>query len=162
MDKPYLATSMVNFWGKRWNFTVQQSLYKLVFVPLVEHGTHQEIGPNGEVGKCRKPSAVQKGLASFCTFLFSSCLHEYMLLIMMNTPSHFEQSAFFAVHGVICFLEVIALKCFKEYFSYNLSRLPTLVKITYCYTVMLSTIHLFMNPWVREDLIVVVENVFFQ
>lgn len=80
VDRPYLASSLRDFWGRRWNLMVPSILRPSVFRPV----------------RARLGSAAVGVLA---TFLVSGLMHELIFYYIMRSPPSGEVTAFFLLHG---------------------------------------------------------------
>ena len=109
-DEPYLSTSLQDFWGKRWNLTVTNTLRHTVFEP-VRAATVAVVGH-----KCAPLLGV---LASF---VVSGLMHELLFFYATRVSPSWEMTGFFVVHGVC----VVAEMGVKRAFSGKL-RLPWVV-----------------------------------
>ncbi|TVU30166.1 hypothetical protein EJB05_21775, partial [Eragrostis curvula] len=86
VDRPWLASSLRDFWGRRWNLMVPSILRPSVFRPV-----RACLGGGG--------SAAATAAAVLATFLVSGLMHELMFYyIMWNKPTG-EVTAFFLLHG---------------------------------------------------------------
>ncbi|KAJ1276080.1 hypothetical protein BS78_05G186800 [Paspalum vaginatum] len=79
VDRPYLASSLRDFWGRRWNLMVPSILRPAVFRPA----------------RARLGDAA----AVLATFLVSGLMHELMFYYIMRAPPRGEVTAFFLLHG---------------------------------------------------------------
>ncbi|BAT01957.1 probable long-chain-alcohol O-fatty-acyltransferase 5 [Oryza sativa Japonica Group] len=80
-DRPYLATSLADFWGRRWNLMVPAVLRPSVYLPVrARHG-------------------AAAGVAA--AFLVSGLMHEVLFYYITLDPgcTTGEVTAFFALHG---------------------------------------------------------------
>ncbi|XP_048553868.1 probable long-chain-alcohol O-fatty-acyltransferase 5 [Triticum urartu] len=85
-DRPYLASSLRDFWGRRWNLMVSAILRPSVYDP---------------VRACAGPAAGV--LASFAV---SGAMHEAMVCYLsLRWPPGGGMAAFFALHGACCVAE---------------------------------------------------------
>ncbi|CAA3010826.1 Long-chain-alcohol O-fatty-acyltransferase [Olea europaea subsp. europaea] len=80
-NEPYLATSLQDFWGRRWNLMVTSILRPTVYHPVRRIST-RILG-----------SRWAKPLAILTTFLVSGLMHE---------PLEVAQAGFGAVDGGVC------------------------------------------------------------
>ncbi|KAM7504239.1 hypothetical protein LguiB_003143 [Lonicera macranthoides] len=87
-NKPYLATSLQDFWGRRWNLHVTNLLRDTVYNPM-RWGTAGVLGDEGA-----------KAMAVLVTFLVSGLLHEVMLYNLANQSPSWEMTWHFVVHGM--------------------------------------------------------------
>lgn len=86
-DEPYLATSLQDFWGRRWNLTVTNILRHTVYKPVWA----------GTVGVLGRQWAQVVGVSS--TFLVSGLMHELLLFYMTRVSPTWEMTGFFVLHG---------------------------------------------------------------
>ncbi|CAN1238671.1 Long-chain-alcohol O-fatty-acyltransferase, partial [Linum grandiflorum] len=93
-DKPYLATSLQEFWGRRWNLVVSNVLRPTVYVPV----------------KLRWASL----LAVVAAFVVSGLMHELLYYYMNRVGPTWEVTWFFVIHGVCVAAEVAVKKKFNE------------------------------------------------
>ncbi|CAN6244235.1 unnamed protein product [Urochloa humidicola] len=79
VDRPYLASSLREFWGRRWNLMVPSILRPSVFRPV----------------RARLGNAA----GVMATFLVSGLMHELIFYYIMWSPPTGEVTAFFLLHG---------------------------------------------------------------
>ncbi|GKU88565.1 hypothetical protein SLEP1_g2815 [Rubroshorea leprosula] len=96
-NEPYLATSLQDFWGKRWNLMVTSILRPTVYEPTLKIAS-KIIG--------RKWAPLP---AVFSTFLVSAVMHELIFYYLGRLRPNWEITWFFLIHGFCLTLE-IALK----------------------------------------------------
>ncbi|XP_058723726.1 long-chain-alcohol O-fatty-acyltransferase-like [Vicia villosa] len=139
-DKPYLSTSLQEFWGKRWNITVNRVLHPTVYEP-VKTFCSRWIG--------RKWAPLPAILA---TFTMSAIMHEVVFYYIKREKRTWETwepswdaTCFFILHGVCLAVQVAVRKAFGEKV-----RLPTVVSwlLTVVF-VMYTTLWLFVPALVR-------------
>lgn len=116
-NKPYLSASLQEFWGKRWNISVNRVLHPTIYEPVVNFSTRC-IG--------RKWAPLPGILA---TFTMSAIMHEvifYYIKREKRTWEAWEPSwdaiCFFILHGVCLVVQVGVKKVFGDKL-----RLPTMV-----------------------------------
>jgi D-alanyl-lipoteichoic acid acyltransferase DltB (MBOAT superfamily) len=99
IHKPYLSTSLQDFWGRRWNLIVSSILRPAVYKPT-RNLASLVVG--------RKWALIP---AFMGTFLVSGLMHELILFYYVGCDqrSPWELTCFFLLHGV-CLLTEIALK----------------------------------------------------
>uniref|UniRef100_A0ACD5YB21 Uncharacterized protein n=1 Tax=Avena sativa TaxID=4498 RepID=A0ACD5YB21_AVESA len=86
-DRPYLASSLRDFWGRRWNIMVSAILRPSVYDPV----------------RTRSGSPAAAVLA---TFVVSGLMHEVIVYYLsLQWRSDGVMAAFFLLHGVCCVLE---------------------------------------------------------
>ena len=93
-QQPFLATSLGEFWGRRWNLPVTTLIRETLYVPLVSG-----LGP-----KAGKASPVVRCVAVVVSFLFSALCHE-MFIVMATGWYTGEWLHFFLLHGALMLLE---------------------------------------------------------
>ncbi|KAL3508429.1 hypothetical protein ACH5RR_027830 [Cinchona calisaya] len=92
-DEPYVASSLQDFWGKRWNLTVTNTLRHTVYKPV------------------RSVSAVFLGNqlaplpAALATFLVSGLMHELLFYYVTRSKPTWEMTLFFILHGLCVVFE---------------------------------------------------------
>lgn len=96
-NKPYLTTSLQDFWGRRWNLMVTSILRPTVYKPIRSICT-PILGGNW--------SLVPAILASF---LVSGLMHEVIYYYMSRASPTWEVTWFFVLHGA-CVAAEIAVK----------------------------------------------------
>ncbi|PIA38269.1 hypothetical protein AQUCO_02800147v1 [Aquilegia coerulea] len=101
-QKPYLATSLQDFWGKRWNLIVTSILRQSVYYPMLRVSS-------GWIGK----RWAQK-FAVFATFIVSGLMHELMFYYLGRVKPTWEVMLFFVLHGVCLAVEIAVKKSLKD------------------------------------------------
>ncbi|KAJ6984745.1 acyl-CoA--sterol O-acyltransferase 1 [Populus alba x Populus x berolinensis] len=96
-NEPYLATSLQDFWGCRWNLVVTSILRPTVYEPTRAIGSHL-------IGRKWAPLP-----AVFATFVVSAIMHEIIFYYLGRVRPNWEISWFFLLHG-FCLTVEIALK----------------------------------------------------
>ncbi|TVU13304.1 hypothetical protein EJB05_40352, partial [Eragrostis curvula] len=86
-DQPYLASSLRDFWGRRWNLIVSAILRPSVYEPV--------------------RARAGKAAGAFATFLVSGLMHEAMVYYITHEAPTGEMLAFFLLHGVSCVAEAL-------------------------------------------------------
>ncbi|RCV38242.1 hypothetical protein SEVIR_8G133200v4 [Setaria viridis] len=84
-NKPYLASSLRDFWGRRWNLMASAILRPSVYDPVR--------------ARAGKPAGV------FLTFIVSGLMHEVITWYLTWLPPTGETVAFFLLHGACCVAE---------------------------------------------------------
>ncbi|CAI9283496.1 unnamed protein product [Lactuca saligna] len=104
-NEPYLATSLQDFWGRRWNLMVTRILRPTVYDPIREISLPV-------LGKLwsRLP-------AIFATFLVSGLMHELIYLYITRVQPTWEVTWFFVLQGVCTAVEVAVKKAAKGKFQ---------------------------------------------
>ncbi|CAL4890082.1 unnamed protein product [Urochloa decumbens] len=89
-DVPYLASSLREFWGRRWNLMVSAILR-----PSVYDSVRARAG---------------KAAATLATFLVSGLMHEAMVYYLTLRSPTGEMTAFFLLHGACCVAEELCVR----------------------------------------------------
>lgn len=93
-DEPYVSTSLQEFWGKRWNLTVTNTLRHTVYKPV------------------RSILAVPLGNqwaplpAVLAAFLVSGLMHELLFYYVTRAKPSWEMTSFFVLHGICVVIEI--------------------------------------------------------
>nr|GMC72428.1 probable long-chain-alcohol O-fatty-acyltransferase 5 [Ipomoea batatas] len=132
-DEPYLSGSLQEFWGRRWNLTVTNTLRLTVYGPTKEISA-------GVVGDEWAPLP-----AVLATFVVSGLMHELLFYyVTLATPS-WEMTLFFVLHGICVAVEIAVKRALRDRW-----RLPRLVSgpLTVGFVVATS-FWLFFPPLIR-------------
>lgn len=86
-DEPYLSASLQEFWGRRWNLTVNNILRDAVFRP-VRAAAAEAVGG--------QTAALVGVLAAF---LVSGLMHELLFWYVSRAAPSWEMTMFFVMHG---------------------------------------------------------------
>ncbi|KAG2310645.1 hypothetical protein Bca52824_022202 [Brassica carinata] len=96
-NEPHLATSLQDYWGRRWNLMVAAILRQAIYLPV------------RQLCRGRMSSDWGRFLAVMATFLVSGVAHEvFFFSITFEMPTG-EVACFFVLHGV-CTAAEIAVK----------------------------------------------------
>ncbi|XP_010482977.1 PREDICTED: probable long-chain-alcohol O-fatty-acyltransferase 2 [Camelina sativa] len=93
-NEPYLATSLQDFWSRRWNLMVPAVLRPAVHIP-VQRFTAPLLGLQW---------AFSAGMLA--TFLVSGLMHELIYFYIIRKPPTWEVTCFFLLHGVVTSAEI--------------------------------------------------------
>ncbi|XAR53844.1 Long-chain-alcohol O-fatty-acyltransferase [Bertholletia excelsa] len=93
-DKPYLSTSLQDFWGRRWNLMVTGILRPTVYKPVLSVAS-RIVSP-----KWAQPPAM------FLTFVVSGLMHELIFFYLDRVRPTWEITWFFLLHGACLLVEV--------------------------------------------------------
>ncbi|KAF8099776.1 hypothetical protein N665_0237s0030 [Sinapis alba] len=96
-NKPYLATSLQDFWGRRWNLAVSGILRPTVYQPMVQLMSF--LDPNWS-----------RATAVFCTFVVSGLMHELIIFYMGGLMPDWKVMWFFLIHGLFTTVEIAIKK----------------------------------------------------
>lgn len=133
-DEPYLATSLQDFWGRRWNLMVSNVLHPTVYRP-VRSVSARVVG--------RKWAPIPAVLAAFSV---SGLMHELIFYNIGRLRPSGEMMCFFLVHGVSLSSEIVVKKMVidtKFAPPIMVSRALTLVYVMY------TSFWLFFPPFLR-------------
>ncbi|CAN6472202.1 unnamed protein product [Victoria cruziana] len=89
-DRPYLSTSLGDFWGRRWNLIVPATLKPTVYIPVRSLCSRLMIG-----------STPARLVATLATFSVSGLMHELVLHYLTMEPPTWEWTGFFVLHGFL-------------------------------------------------------------
>ncbi|KAJ4911269.1 putative long-chain-alcohol O-fatty-acyltransferase 1 [Raphanus sativus] len=93
-NEPYLATSLQDFWSRRWNLMVSSVLRTTVHIPVQRFAT-RFLGSN---------TAMFVGVMA--SFLVSGLMHELVFFYAIRLPPTWEVTCFFVLHGVATTTEI--------------------------------------------------------
>lgn len=99
-NKPFLSTSLRDFWNRRWNVNTKSELRELVFLPVL-----RLLGSDVNVKKSNKIPQWKCLVAGLATFLYSGLMHEYIIWSFFGTVDG-QQMSFFMLQGVGVIAEV--------------------------------------------------------
>ncbi|KAL5802364.1 hypothetical protein ACOSQ4_030669 [Xanthoceras sorbifolium] len=94
-NEPYLATSLQDFWGRRWNVMVSSILRPTVYDPVKYVSTRV-------IGQRWAPLP-----GTIAVFTVSGLMHELIFYYVTRAPPTWEQLRFFLLHGVCLVVEVV-------------------------------------------------------
>lgn len=131
-DRPFISSSLSEFWGRRWNIMVNSVLRATVYRPLLKllSGmvfTSHFANPNAS-SKEKLPRAPfwARAVSMLATFVVSGVLYELIFVYVSKSEPTGEMTAFFLVHGFATILES-ALAKGNVQVPRAISRLFTLV-----------------------------------
>ncbi|KAH6795885.1 hypothetical protein C2S51_036871 [Perilla frutescens var. frutescens] len=132
-NEPYMATSLQDFWGRRWNLMVSNILHPTVYRPVRSIGARYVP---------RKWAPVPAVLA---TFVVSGLMHELIFYNIGRLRPTGEMFCFFLLHGASVSSEIVVKKLCEGKFS-----LPRIVSgaLTLAY-VIYTSFWLFFPPFLR-------------
>ncbi|CAM8908647.1 unnamed protein product [Rhodiola kirilowii] len=135
-NEPYLATSLKDFWGKRWNLVVTSILRPIVYEPTMNLIT----GPT-----CQLSRNKAEPIAVLATFGVSAIMHELMIYYLGRLHPTGKMSSFFLLHGLLVVSETTVLCRLKGKW-----RVPRIVSSSYTILIVVSTaIWLFFPDFLR-------------
>ncbi|KAJ0261639.1 Wax synthase domain-containing protein [Hirschfeldia incana] len=97
-NEPYLATSLQDFWGRRWNLMVSDMLRSCIYYPVRKIFLHFV---NSEWASI---------IGVLATFIASGVAHEVLYVYLTREPPTGEVTWFFVLHGVFTVIEVLVKK----------------------------------------------------
>ncbi|GJS85326.1 acyl-CoA--sterol O-acyltransferase 1-like protein [Tanacetum coccineum] len=134
-DEPYLATSLQDFWGKRWNLMVTGILHPTVYLP-VRSFFNKFLS--------RQLASLPAVMASF---IVSGLMHELIFYYMGRLKPTWEVTWFFVIHGVLVCLELVVKRAVG-----GRLRFPSVVSGPLALGVVVATsFWLFFPPFLRCD-----------
>ncbi|KAI8010224.1 putative long-chain-alcohol O-fatty-acyltransferase 1 [Camellia lanceoleosa] len=92
-DEPYLSTSLQDFWARRWNLMVTNTLRHTIYKP-VRSACEPILGR-----ECASLPAV------LSAFLVSGLMHELLFYYVTRVSPSWETTGFFVLHGACVVLE---------------------------------------------------------
>lgn len=101
-NQPQNASSLQDFWGKRWNLMVSSILRSIVYLPARKVFGH--VFPKRWVSLP----------AVFVTFLLSGIMHELIFYYLGRLTPTWEVTCFFVIHGVCVGTEIVVKKTFGQ------------------------------------------------
>ncbi|CAM6021247.1 unnamed protein product [Sphagnum balticum] len=119
-NKPFLSSSLTDFWGKRWNLLISNLMRTAVYEP-----------------RFSQVPLWPRTLALFSCFVVSGLMHELLFVyISLSWPTG-EATAFFTLHGILAALELFI----RRRFRLKVTKLVS-IPITLCF-LFFSSIWLF-------------------
>ncbi|KAF3542071.1 hypothetical protein F2Q69_00019534 [Brassica cretica] len=137
-DEPYLATSLQDFWGRRWNLMVPAILRPAIYIPVRQF--------------CRglMSSDWATFLAVLATFVASGVAHEVFFFALTFEMPTGEVACFFVLHGVCTTVEV-AMKRTESVRRWRVS--PTVSRLLTVGFVVVTSGWLLFPTLVRSDML---------
>jgi Membrane bound O-acyl transferase family len=131
------SSSPSDFWGRRWNLYVSQTLRRGVYLPL------------------RVSWGASPAMSIVGTFVASGLLHEYILVCLRLAGSflpvqHYGQLVFFAWCGIVIILEHWAVRSHVyQMIQPKLQRVPRAVRTFLVLMTVLPLAHLFTDEYLH-------------
>jgi hypothetical protein len=107
-DRPYLSSSLADFWSRRWNLNTGYTMRFLIYDPVCEGRIVRK-----EAAEVTLPSTARRALAVCASFVASAALHEVFILYLRRRLSGYW-FAFFAVQGPLLLLESMGRRALKS------------------------------------------------
>ncbi|KAK9152702.1 hypothetical protein Sjap_000182 [Stephania japonica] len=145
-NKPYMATSLQDFWGRRWNLMASNALRSLVYEPLKRWVSRSEIG-----------AMFPRIIAVMGTFVVSGLVHEIALYYHARTRPSWEMTGFFVLQGLVVIVEIVVKKVLlMKGIAWRMNRVVSRVLVVGF--VMLSAMSLFFPPVLKCNAVVSLER----
>lgn len=144
-DKFYLATSVAEFWGKRWNRVMQVMLNETVYEPIlqrrlvIDHQYHYK----GQIPTTRRI------IGAVCVFVISGFAHVwlFMFILRLNTfPTVFY--FYFTLNGAVVLFERLLKYCVSRsaVLTSFVSNIPKFIFIVVTHINLVVLLHYFLFP----------------
>ncbi|GLJ55597.1 hypothetical protein SUGI_1194090 [Cryptomeria japonica] len=151
-NKPYLASSLKDFWGARWNLIVTNILRPSVYGPVLSFCWMINIKlyerSQGNQATEAKPPLWARGFAVISSFLVSGLMHELIFYYLTEKQPSWEVTAFFTLHGLAVAIEICLTRNLSPYIT-----LPKFISIPTTLLIVYSTgIWLFFPPITRHGI----------
>ncbi|XP_044474167.1 probable long-chain-alcohol O-fatty-acyltransferase 5 [Mangifera indica] len=101
-NEPYLATSLQDFWGRRWNLVVSSILRPTVYIPV------------RRISSCVIGKRWGRSLAVVATFVVSGLMHELIYYHVIRVPPTGEATQFFVLHGGCVAVEILVKEALAD------------------------------------------------
>ncbi|KAJ4907657.1 putative long-chain-alcohol O-fatty-acyltransferase 4 [Raphanus sativus] len=134
-NEPYLATSLQDFWGRRWNLMVSSVLRLGVYYPV------------RRVCEYLTSSDYAKLIGVFATFLVSGVAHEVIFFYLTREMPTWEITLFFVLHGV-CAATEMAVK--RTEFAWRYAVSPMVSRLLTVGFVVVTSGWLFFPQLIRS------------
>ncbi|CAN1749136.1 Acyl-CoA--sterol O-acyltransferase 1 [Linum perenne] len=136
-NKPYLSTSLQDFWGRRWNVMVSSIMRLAIYDPVLM------------VLKQVMGLQTAQIVAVWTTFIVSGLMHELIFYYLGRQRPTWEVLCFFLVHGTCLLAEVYLKKAAKERNSQWWPLPNAVANVTTMGFVTVMTFWLFFPPLIR-------------
>ncbi|XP_060187766.1 acyl-CoA--sterol O-acyltransferase 1-like [Lycium barbarum] len=133
-NEPYLSTSLQDFWARRWNLTVTNTLRLTVYNP-VRLVLFEVVGQEWA-----------QGVAILATFVVSGLMHELIFCYVTRVSPTWEMTSFFVIHGISVIVETRVKRSVKD--TWRISGLVSAPLTTGF--VMVTAFGLFFPPLIRN------------
>ncbi|KAF5175199.1 Acyl-coa--sterol o-acyltransferase [Thalictrum thalictroides] len=114
-NEPYLATSLQDFWGKRWNLMATNILRPTIYIPI------QNICKGMVGAECAKLAGVM------ATFLVSGLMHELIYFYVTHLLPTWEVMWYFVLQGVYTSIEIVVKKASSDRLQLRFMTIPFLL-----------------------------------
>ncbi|KAJ3408772.1 hypothetical protein HDU80_004507 [Chytriomyces hyalinus] len=144
-DQPYFATSLRDFWSRRWNYPIKLTIHRLAFIP-----TLQLLSYSGKKQSGAAPPLWHSMIATLSAFALSALFHEYIVFILIRGETHGTSSIFFMIHGVLCIAHVWFQKASGFGKTWGTGVFWNVVSWLLTMSVLFVTCPLFVGPYARS------------
>ncbi|KNA09188.1 hypothetical protein SOVF_155710 [Spinacia oleracea] len=138
LKQPYRATSLQNFWGKRWNRVSSDILRHTIYDPtrkLLEGSTRVGLGPS-------------KVVALVVTLVVSGIMHEIMFYHMTcGMKPTWEITNFFVLQGIFMALEMLVKRFWVRTLGWSPIHPVVSVPLTLAFVISTSYWLVFLPVW---------------
>ncbi|PWA74767.1 putative long-chain-alcohol O-fatty-acyltransferase 3 [Artemisia annua] len=131
-NEPYLATSLQDFWGRRWNLTVSNILRHTIFKPIINIFSNKDWAPFSAV---------------MASFLVSGLMHELFFYYVTRVNPTWEIASYFMLQGICVVVELLAKRALA-------GTLVIPVAVSRLFTVgfvVVTSFWLFFPPLIRSN-----------
>ncbi|XP_024959552.1 fimbrin-4-like isoform X3 [Cynara cardunculus var. scolymus] len=130
-DEPYLSTSLQDFWGRRWNLMVTNSLRHTVYKPV------KSVLPAKDWATAT---------AVIATFIVSGLMHELLFYYVVPVSPTWEMTSFFVLHGICLVVELKVKRAMARKYEF-----PTVVaRLLTVGFIILTSFWLFFPPLIKS------------
>ncbi|KAK9942665.1 hypothetical protein M0R45_008318 [Rubus argutus] len=112
-NEPYLATSLQDFWGRRWNLVITNTLRPLVYHPIRRISTDKGGATCGATVTARPPGSPI--LPVIAVFVISGLMHELFFYYVTRARPTGEMMCFFVLQGVCLAIELVVKKAAADH-----------------------------------------------
>jgi hypothetical protein len=112
-DRPFLSSSLTDFWSRRWNLNTGYTMRFLIYDPICEGRlVAKQRDPNEETEDRIPVSRRRRALALCTSFLVSGIFHEIFIIYLRGRVSGYWL-AFFTVQGPVLLVESLGRRWLK-------------------------------------------------
>ncbi|KAK9150069.1 hypothetical protein Syun_008378 [Stephania yunnanensis] len=146
-NEPYMATSLQDFWGRRWNLIMSNALRSTVYLPMKKW-----VSSRSAFG-----SRYATIVAVMGTFVVSGLEHELMFYYFGRLRPSWEVTGFFVLQGLVVIVEIVVKKfLLMKGITWRTNRVVSGVLVIGF--VMVSAMWLFFPPVLRCNTVVRTER----
>jgi hypothetical protein len=108
-DKPFLSSSLTDYWSRRWNLNTGYTMRFLIYDPICEGRLIKKERPSEEEENEEyfQISRSRRALALCTSFLISGVFHEFFIIYLRGRVSGYWLT-FFTLQGPLLVLESVA------------------------------------------------------